>query len=259
METDSKYVERTSEKYNRRRVIAFVQKKAEKRFLSPLGLNLRSFPPEQFGNNRNRLTRDEEFELFAALHYMKYKVAKAKTSKCCSRYLEIYLALRNRGISANYPLVLDCVKRHSQRLNRSLDKAHLIERGYLSLINAVDGFDPWMGYRFSTYACNAITRSFYNRTQVMRNFIPLDEVNDDEIGSELPDDTELWLERLDRALQSNSLTLKEKEVLRLRFHEKLTLKEVGNLWELTKERVRQIQIEAFNKLRRQLSKDPILS
>ena len=258
MEPSGKYVQRVINKYNRRHVIAFVQERAEQRFLGPLGLSLGHFPSKSFGNNCDRLNRDKEFELFTALHYMKYKLTKARMHKCQDRYLQIYIALRNRAISANWPLVLDCVKRHAERFKSWLDKAQLIERGYMSLIYAADGFDPWRGFRFSTYACNAITRSFYNRDQITRIMIPIDEVED--VDSKLPDENyELWLERLEIALQSDNLTPREKKVLRCRFYDKLTLKETGKIWGITKERVRQIQREAMVKLKKELNKDLILS
>ncbi len=258
MALSDKYVQRVIDKYNRHHVIAFVQKGAERRFLSPLGLSLKRLPPVDFGDNCNRLDRSEEFELFAALHYMKYKITKNKNRRGCKdRYLQIYIALRNRAISANWPLVPNCVKRHAERFRNWLDKAQLIERGYMSLIYAADGFDPWRGFRFITYACNAITRSFFNRDQITRIMVSIDDGGD--IGHESPDENcDLWLERLDVALRSDHLTSKEKKVLRYRFHDKLTLQETGDIWGVTNERIRQIQVKAIAKLKEGMSKDPIL-
>lgn len=256
MECNDKYVQRVTNKYNRRHVIAFVQKRAEQRFLFPLGLTLKHLPSADFGNNCNRMNSSEEFELFSALHYMKYKITKTRIRKCRNRYLQIYLALRNRAISANWLLVFDCARRHAERFS-NIDKAQLRERGYTSLIYCADGFDPWRGYRFSTYACNAITRSFFNRAHVVRPVVSLEEVDDIQITS-TDEEHELWLERVDLLLRSDSLCLKEKEILKYRFHKKLTLKEVGKIWGLTKERVRQIQVEALSRLKEELSKDPIL-
>lgn len=264
MECNDKYVRRVANKYNRRHVIAFIQTRAEQRFLIPLGLTLKRFPPDNFGNNCDRMNHSEEFELFVALHYVKYKITKTKLSKCKERYLQIYLALRNRGISANWPLVLNCVKRHAERFKNGIDKMQLIEHGYLSLINSVDGFDPWRGYRFSTYACNSITRSFFNRAQIIRHIVSIEDIDDNKVMLTRPHQKsidknhELWVERLNLLLQSDNLGSREKEVLNYRFHEQLTLKEVGAIWGLTKERVRQIQNEALTKLREELIKDPIL-
>ena len=259
MKCNDKYVQRVIGKYNRGHVTSFGEKRAEQCFLAPLGLTLKYTPPADFGNNCERLPRQDEFNLFAALHYIKYKITRTKASKCRERYLQIYLALRNRGISANCPLIFNCVKRHAERFNRDIvDNAQLIERGHMSLINSVDGFDPWLGYRFSTYACNSITRSFFNRAQVVRPTVSIDEL--DDVGEKPVDEShELWLERVNLLLQSDILSFKEKEVLNYRFHEKLTLKEVGVIWGLTKERVRQIQVDALSKLKEGLNKDPILA
>jgi RNA polymerase sigma factor (sigma-70 family) len=154
--------------------------------------------------------------------------------------------------------VFNCVKRHSERLKSGIDKAQLLERGYMSLLSAVDGFDPWMGHRFSTYACNAITRSFFNRTKLSCSLVSIEEAND--VASKIPDDnSDLWIERMQVALKTDSLSPREKEVLKYRFNDKLTLKEVGDIWGLTKERVRQVQMEAMSKLRDKLNKDIILS
>jgi len=259
MECDDRYVQRISSKYNRGHVMEFGKKRAEQCFLAPFGLTLRYPPPADFGNNCERLPRQDEFDLFAALHYIKYKITRAKASKYKERYLQIYLALRNRGISANWPLVFNCVRRHAERFKRGIvDNAQLIERGHMSLINSVDGFDPWLGYRFSTYACNSITRSFFNRAQVVRPTVPIDEI--DDVGEKPADaNHELWLERMNLLLQSDILGFKEKEVLNYRFHEKLTLKQVGGIWGLTKERVRQIQVDALSKLKEGLNKDAVLA
>lgn len=254
---DEKYVQRVIDKYNRHQVNTFIQKRADKRFLSPVGLTLKYFPPKSFGNNRDRLSHQEEFDLFAALHYMKYKIVHT-TMQSKGRYLQIYLALRNRGISANILLVFNCVKRHSERLGSGVDKGKLIGSGSSSLMSAVDGFDPWRGFRFSTYACNAITRGFFNRSRIETFLVTLEEAENISVDS-IDEKFELWIERLEIALEYNNLTSREKEVLEYRFKKKMTLLEVGAVWGITKERVRQIQNKAIAKLKICLNEDPVLS
>lgn len=258
MECKDKYVQRVVAKYNRRHVTAFVRRGAEKKYLKPFGLSLRTFPPKNFGNAKGLLRREEEFQLFTALHYMKWKIGKTR-HKCKERYLQIYLALRNRAITANWPLVLNCVRRHAEGMRNGTDCSELREKGYLCLIRAVDGFDPWMGCRFSTYACNAITRSFYDRVP---RHVPFSTIEEIEEIAPLPAKEDsiqgIWLERLKRLMQTDVLTLREKQILHCRFMEGLTLKEVGKLLELTKERIRQLQFEALDKLKAALKVDSIL-
>lgn len=259
MECETKYVDRVVQKYNRRHATAFVRARAEKKFLGPLGLALHSLPPADFGNCTNRLSCQEELELFRALHFMKYKLKEAigasKRSK--SRYLDIYLALRNRGISANWSLVPNCIEQHTRRFTRA-DLHRLMEQGNFALISSVDCFDPWRGYRFSTYACNSILTSFIRKTSSYSEK-SLDDQICDQLETCVDEATELWLERLNKILNTSCLDNRERSVLAYRYKDtKLTLKEIALIWGLTKERIRQIQMEALNKLKERLKNDTVL-
>jgi RNA polymerase sigma factor (sigma-70 family) len=190
---------------------------------------------------------------------MKYKLKKAKRAK--QRYLGIYLALRNRGVSANWLLVPNCIEKHTRRFDRA-DLPHLMERGNIALISSVDCFDPWRGYCFSTYACNAILKSFLHKPYALPAK-PIDEKISDQLGTATDDSTELWIERLKRILNTPCLSPRERECLAYRFgcfeyEQKLTLQEVAAIWGVTKERVRQIQLEALSKLKEGLKNDTVL-
>jgi RNA polymerase nonessential primary-like sigma factor len=60
---------------------------------------------------------------------------------------------RRRIIEANLRLVVKIAGRY---IGRGVDFSDLIGEGNLGLIRAVDGFDPELGYRFSTYATFSI-------------------------------------------------------------------------------------------------------
>ncbi|MHA2281554.1 MAG: sigma-70 family RNA polymerase sigma factor [Promethearchaeota archaeon] len=261
MECEDRYVHRIIRKYNRKHANAFVRANAERKFLKPFGLKIRSFPPAGFGDCTNLLSRQEEFQLFQALHFMKYKLKKARGAK--QRYLSIYLALRNRGVSANWALIPNCIEKHTKRFNRA-DLPHLMEQGNLTLISAVDCFDPWRGYRFCTYACNAILISFIRRSKLEISTRTLDKKISNQIGVCADETSELWIERLKNILNTPCLNIREKEVLAYRFgcfgrtNRKLTLQEVADAWALTKERVRQIQTQTLLKLKKELNRDPVL-
>lgn len=73
---------------------------------------------------------------------------------------------RERMIRSNLRLVVNIAKAFG---NRGMALADLIEEGNLGLLRAVEGFDPDMGSRFSTYASwwikQAIKRSLINTVQ----------------------------------------------------------------------------------------------
>ena len=73
---------------------------------------------------------------------------------------------RERMIRSNLRLVVNIAKNYA---NRGMPLADLIEEGNLGLLRAVEGFDPDVGSRFSTYASwwikQAIKRALINAVQ----------------------------------------------------------------------------------------------
>ncbi|MCY9853344.1 RNA polymerase sigma factor RpoD/SigA [Vibrio mediterranei] len=76
---------------------------------------------------------------------------------------------RQKLINSNLRLVIRTAKRYS---NRGLDFYDLINEGNIGLIQAVDKFDPELGYRFSTYAVwwiqQSIDRAIMNQGRTIR-------------------------------------------------------------------------------------------
>ena len=211
-----------------------------------------------------------EEELFSALHTCAFRSAgrsriRRVTGSEKARWARRWHHIREHIVQRNLGLVHLMIRRF--RL-QSLDEDDLLSEAMYGLSRAVDRFNPWKGYRFSTYACNAIARGLMRRGKGESRYRRLFPVQHDasyERPSEMPDhQTDLYVERLKRVITRNlgALTDLECTILTHRFpmdaQARQTFQEIGNMVGLSKERVRQIQNIALQKLRTALGEDTIL-
>ena len=79
------------------------------------------------------------------------------------------IAARDRMVRANLRLVVNIARGYA---NKGLPLQDLIEEGNLGLLRAVEGFDPDMNTRFSTYASywikQSIKRALVNSAKTIR-------------------------------------------------------------------------------------------
>jgi RNA polymerase primary sigma factor len=231
---------------------------------------------------RSTLVLAEEQRLFLRLNYARYRMSKL-LEKFAAKHLTLPAArellwwhaqavgARCEIVQANVPLVLAMAKR--TRLG-CVDFAELISEGNMALLRSVDKFDCSRGFKFSTYACRAILKSFSRvamRTGRYRGRFPTEfdpTLEKSHYQEEQRDIHEAeCVDELRGIIRDNSALLNDVEVkvIQARFNlghldgpegeGPKTLEQVGMLIGVTKERVRQIQNKALAKLRSKLQED----
>jgi RNA polymerase sigma factor (sigma-70 family) len=233
------------------------------------------------------LTSAQEMHLFLKFNYSRYRIyreLKARANKPLTMAMVPELILwrkrefhiRSQITQANIPLVLAMAKR--TKLG-GVDFTELISEGNMALLRSVDKFDCARGFKFSTYACRAIIKSFARvalKTNRYRGRFPVEfdpELEKSDFLEQRREDTKIFcMDRLRDILGENQdqdtadLSDIERRVLRARFaireeeseDKPMTLEEVGKVIGVTKERVRQIQNKALAKLKVALE-DMVLS
>lgn len=195
---------------------------------------------------------------------------RAATRADYKRFARLHQGLRDEIAADNLGLVYALYK---ETRIANVDGDELLSEGMMALTRAIDTFDPWRGFRFSTYACYAIIRAFYRaglKEAKRRQHEPVNFETELERGHwadiHRAEESILYAERLTRILMSGAveLTAMEKDILTQRFPMEIgmqgrTLADIGEEMNLSKERVRQIQNSALAKLRRALDCDPVLN
>ena len=163
---------------------------------------------------------------------------------------------RDTLIIANLGLVFSMGRKYS--IFSGSDCTELMTEGFGAVMRAVDGFNISRGFKFSTYACRAIIQAM-NRTKakiakrLQKEFPSSLDITPESKIDHQNYSVEEDLAELRSILSDNKADLNENElvVITERFlgENKKTLEEVGLTLDLTKERVRQIQNKALEKLK----------
>lgn len=227
------------------------------------------------------LSAEQERHLFLRYNYARMRaqaaVKKFRThpGKQCAREIALWYGrvkeTRELITQANLALVLAMAKR--TRMSE-VDFGELVSEGNMALLRAVEKFDAARGFKFSTYACRAILKAFSRialKTSRYRAAFPaefdpsMERSNYQETRrADIEQDA---VEELQRIIGENRAQLSdvEKTVIQARFAinrgqdiPAMTLEEVGQVIGVTKERVRQIQNKALEKLRATLEDEVLV-
>jgi len=216
------------------------------------------------------LTREQEVWLFRKFNYLKHKAMTLREQLDVERpsarlmdqierlYGEI-VEIKNRIVRANLRLVVSIAKRRVSPGDSFFD---LVSDGNMSLIRAVEKFDYARGNKFSTYASWAImknyARSIPDEHKHRDRFRAADMELLQSAADRRSDELQERMAANDRLAQVGKfldrLDSREQTIIIRRYgldhqQEPQTLKEVGSALGVTKERVRQIEAKALEKLR----------
>ena len=166
-----------------------------------------------------------------------------------------YFLWQNHLVEKNLGLVYGM----ANNVHGLVDKDVALSEGMARLSRAVELFDPWRGFKFSTYACRAIIKSLgrVRRKEARRHSLfpaSLDEGLVREEAERTSGDSQVLAERLSLLVYSGVLSSSEVEIIHARFPVKnggkrRTFQDIGDKIGLSKERVRQLQNAALEKLR----------
>ncbi len=213
---------------------------------------------------------NRERSLFRMYNYLKYRADHLRKSIDVNRIrtgqlkeVEALLlranVVKNKIVRANLRLVVSIAKRHVRGPQTLFE---LISDGNVSLMQAVEKFDYSRGNRFSTYASWAIMRNFARSVPRERFLLDrfstgCDEVLDIAAALRSYDPNEANVSELRESIDSVLTQLTTRERLILIDHYGLdsfgrtkTFDQLGRRLGISKERVRQIEIHALQKLRR---------
>lgn len=219
------------------------------------------------------ITSEQETILFTQMNYARFRLCQLRRkllrqsqweSETIKDLLDAYnyqMDCRSNIVNGNMGLVISLARKSKYP---GVDFTDLVSEGSVALLRAVEKFDFTRGFKFSTYACHAIIKGFYRaagQSYTYNERFPTQlenahEKDDSEISNrsswqnDLQDEFNIIFEK-----NLARLSKTESSILKMRFSigpenpEPMTLKSVGEILGMTKERVRQIQNEALAKIK----------
>lgn len=221
------------------------------------------------------LTPEGERALFRKFNYLKYEADRlrrgmdpntvsARELDQIEQLLDEARKVKGRIAQANLRLVVSIAKRHASPYR---DFFEIVSDGNMSLMRAVEKFDYARGFKFSTYASWAIMKNFARTIPDYKVHLERYQTGRDELLETVavtsPEEHESdYLPALRGVLDRMMETLDEREqcILRQRYgidesRQPQTLQQVGRRFGISKERIRQLEARAMDKLRANFSEE----
>jgi len=222
------------------------------------------------------LDREHEVELFRRYNYLKYLacITRAgihpdRVSSSRLKEIERYIAdaeqIKRTLIESNLRLVVSIALKH---VVGGASLADLVSEGNVSLMRAVEQFDYTRGVRFATHASWVIAKDYASKMQELATVGARGRgASAADLHRELTSKGAADIVAVERTRHSltevikDDLNERERYVILNHFgligttvkKQKKTLQQIGDVLGLTKERVRQIELVALQKLRQSLS------
>ena len=217
------------------------------------------------------LNREQEAHYFRKFNYLKYRAnklreridrqhPKASDLELLEQLIEQSQQVKNFLIRSNLRLVVSIAKRH---MTPAANFFEMVSDGNMSLFRAVEKFDYSRGNKFSTYATWAIMKNYAR--SIPADYTRLDRfrTGTDEMFDYTTDDRRNPYEDQRTNQQQHSAIMsileqledRERSIIIQRYGlddgtEPLTLEQVGQRHGVTKERIRQIETRALQKIRK---------
>lgn len=217
------------------------------------------------------LTKDEEVYYFRKMNFLKHLAAtlqkqidvaqpKTKDMDAVERYMEQANEVKNFLIRSNLRLVVSIAKKH---MKPNANFFEMVSDGNISLIRAIEKFDFTRGFKFSTYASWAIMKNFARSIPAEYTQLDRFRTGSEEVFDQASDprserlNEEFVNKRQHEALMEilSQLDSRERDIIVSRYGllegaPPLTLEQVGQKHGVTKERIRQLESRALQKLRK---------
>jgi RNA polymerase sigma factor (sigma-70 family) len=226
------------------------------------------------------LNAREELFLFRKYNYLKYLAAatqahinpnypEARILKEMDGYLQQAEETRDLLVQSNLRLVVSSARKHTQNYTEMLE---LIGEGNVILLNAVEKYNYQRGVKFSTYGTWALIKRFatlLGKRETETEYLVPQEWIEVTADMRVSDSKVQAIETARKSLQDIlAENLEEREQLVVREHYGLatffegpgkrvakSFNKIGEVMGLSKERVRQIELSALNKLRKVLTRE----